>query len=45
MEILNTISNSLDTNLTTKQILSFYDVGKDIKYVLNKASEQVNEAE
>ncbi len=30
MEILNTISNSLDTNLTTKQILSFYNIGKDI---------------
>ena len=30
MKILNTVSNSLDTNLTTKQILSFYDVGKDI---------------
>lgn len=30
MEILNTISNSMDTNLTTKQILSFYNVGKDI---------------
>ena len=30
MKILDTISNSLDTNLTTKQILSFYDVGKDI---------------
>ena len=30
MEILSTISNSLDTNLTTKQILSFYNVGKDI---------------
>ena len=30
MEILNTVSNSLDTNLTTKQILSFYNVGKDI---------------
>ena len=30
MNILNTISNSMDTNLTTKQILSFYDVGKDI---------------
>jgi len=30
MNILNTISNSLDTNLTTKQILSFYNVGKDI---------------
>ena len=30
MEILDTISNSLDTNLTTKQILSFYNIGKDI---------------
>ena len=30
IEILNTISNSLDTNLTTKQMLSFYNVGKDI---------------
>ena len=30
MNIMNTISNSMDTNLTTKQILSFYDVGKDI---------------
>lgn len=30
MEILNTISDNLDTNLTTKQILSFYNVGKDI---------------
>lgn len=30
MDILNTISNSLDTNLTKKQMLSFYNVGKDI---------------
>ena len=30
MEILNTVSNSLDTNLTTDQILSFYNVAKDI---------------
>mgnify|MGYP004562517893 CR=1 FL=1 len=30
MGIINTISNSLDTNLTTKQMLSFYNVGKDI---------------
>lgn len=30
MNILNTISNSMDTNLTTKQILSFYNIGKDI---------------
>ncbi len=28
--ILNTIANSIDTNLTTKQILSFYSVAKDI---------------
>ena len=30
MEILNAFSDNLDTNLTTKQILSFYNVGKDI---------------
>ena len=30
MDILNTVSNNLDTNLTTKQILAFYNVGKDI---------------
>ena len=30
MNILDTVSNSMDTNLTTKQILSFYDIGKDI---------------
>ena len=30
MEILNAFSANLDTNLTTKQILSFYNVGKDI---------------
>ena len=28
--ILTTVSNSLDTNLTTKQILSFYSIAKDI---------------
>ena len=30
MDLLNTVSNSMDTNLTTKQILSFYNIGKDI---------------
>lgn len=30
MNILNTVSNSVDTNFTTKQILSFYNIGKDI---------------
>lgn len=30
MDVLNTISNNLDTNFTTKQILSFYDIAKDI---------------
>lgn len=29
-QIFNTVSNSLDTNLTQKQILSFYSVAKDI---------------
>lgn len=28
--ILNTVSNSLDTNLTPKQMLSFYNIAKDI---------------
>ena len=30
MNIFDTVSNSVDTNLTTKQILSFYNIGKDI---------------
>ncbi len=30
MDILDTVSNSLDTNLTTPQILSFYNIAKDI---------------
>lgn len=30
MEILDTVSNSLDTNLTTQQMLSFYNIAKDI---------------
>lgn len=30
IEILNTISNSLDTNFTRKQMLSFYNIAKDI---------------
>lgn len=29
-DILNTVSNNLDTNLSTNQILSFYNIGKDI---------------
>lgn len=41
-EILNTISNSLDTNLTTKQILSFYNIGKDIIKRSNEASDLIN---
>ena len=35
--ILDTVSNSLDTNLTTKQMLEFYNVGKDI---IKRSSEQ-----
>ena len=42
MNILNTISNSLDTNLTTKQILSFYNVGKDIVTRSNSQAELIN---
>lgn len=30
MNIFNTVSNNLDTNLSTQQILSFYNIGKDI---------------
>lgn len=30
LEILNTVSRNMDTNLTTEQILSFYNIGKDI---------------
>ncbi|MBR2827819.1 MAG: LCP family protein, partial [Bacilli bacterium] len=44
MEILNTVSNSVDTNLTTKQILSFYNIGKDIvlKSLSNENADIVN---
>ena len=41
-QILNTVSNSLDTNLTTKQILSFYNIGKDIIKRSNEASDLIN---
>ena len=30
LNILDTISNSMDTNFTTKQILSFYDIAKNL---------------
>lgn len=30
LTILDTISNSMDTNFTTKQILSFYDIAKNL---------------
>lgn len=44
MSVLNTVSNSLDTNLTTKQILSFYDVAKNIikKSLSSDEAELVN---
>ena len=44
IDILNTVSNSMDTNLTTKQILSFYNVGKDIlkKSVSTDTSNLIN---
>ncbi len=40
--ILKTISNSLDTNLTTKQILSFYNIGKDIVTRSSDQAELIN---
>ena len=30
MKVLNTVTNNLDTNFTEEQILSFYDIAKDI---------------
>ena len=44
MEILNAFSDNLDTNLTTKQILSFYNVAKDIikKSLSSDQAELVN---
>ena len=30
MDVLNTVTNNLDTNFTESQILSFYDIAKDI---------------
>lgn len=30
MDVLNTVTNNLDTNFTEQQILSFYDIAKDI---------------
>lgn len=33
--VMNTVANSIDTNLTTKQILSFYSVAKDILKTLS----------
>ncbi len=30
MDVIGTISNNFDTNFTTEQILSFYNIGKDI---------------
>lgn len=43
-QILNTVSNSLDTNLTTKQILEFYNVGKDVikKSLSSEEAELIN---
>lgn len=44
MNILNTVSNSVDTNFTTKQILSFYNIAKDIikKSLSSKEASIVN---
>ena len=33
--VMNTVANSIDTNLTTKQILSFYSIAKDILKTLS----------
>lgn len=41
MDILNTVSNSMDTNLSTKQILSFYNIAKDIMNVSSNEYAQI----
>lgn len=43
-DLLDTISNSMETNMTTSEILSLYDIGKDIliKYADSDASDLVN---
>ena len=41
MDIMNTVSNSMDTNLSTKQILSFYNVAKDIMAVNSNEYAQI----
>ena len=42
MNILNTVSNSIDTNLTTKQMLSFYDIAKDLMKNANENAQIIN---
>ena len=42
MNILNTVSNSIDTNLTTKQMLSFYDIAKDLMKNSNENAQIIN---
>ena len=41
MDIMNTVSNSMDTNLSTKQILSFYNIAKDIMSVNSNEYAQI----
>lgn len=40
LNILNTVSNSMDTSFTTEQILSFYEIAKDL--IKSSASESQN---
>lgn len=41
LNILDTVSSNMDTNFTTKQILSFYDIAKKI-LLTNKSSNLIN---
>ena len=43
-DLLDTISNSMETNMTTSEILSLYNIGKDIivKYSDSDASQLIN---
>lgn len=42
LNILDTVSNSMDTNFTTKQLLSFYDIFKTILETSSNSSNLIN---
>lgn len=42
LEILNALSNSMDTNFTTKQLLSFYDIVKNLFLTSSNSDNIIN---